>query len=91
MATTRIGFWSWIWSGRHCGVGQEVACYFNTGKTWLVSFDDSNNSNNSNSNNFISEKSLSECKYKIYTKFKITMTNIMYQNKESNTYIVEGQ
>ena len=23
VATTRIGFWSWIWSTRHCGLGQE--------------------------------------------------------------------
>ena len=28
MATTRIGFWTWIWSTRHCGLGQEVACSF---------------------------------------------------------------
>ena len=26
VATTRIGFWTWIWSTRHCGLGQEVAC-----------------------------------------------------------------
>ena len=28
---------------RHCGLGQEVACYFNAGKTQLVLFDQSNN------------------------------------------------
>ena len=28
VATTRIGFWTWIWSTRHCGLGQEVACWF---------------------------------------------------------------
>ena len=26
--TTWIGFWIWIWSTRHCGLGQEVACSF---------------------------------------------------------------
>ena len=28
---------------RHCGLGKEVACYFNAGKTQLVSFDRSIN------------------------------------------------
>ena len=28
VATTWIGFWTWIWSVRHCGLGQEVACWF---------------------------------------------------------------
>ena len=28
VAITRIGFWTWIWSVRHCGLGQEVACWF---------------------------------------------------------------
>ena len=28
VATTWIGFWTWIWSMRHCGLGQEVACWF---------------------------------------------------------------
>ena len=28
MATTRNGCWTWIWSTRHCGLGQEVACWF---------------------------------------------------------------
>ena len=37
VATIRIGFRYWIWSMRHCGLGQEVACCF------LVSFDQSNN------------------------------------------------
>ena len=39
---TRIGFWTWIWSTRHCGLGQEVV-YFNAGKTYLLLFDQSNN------------------------------------------------
>ena len=25
VAATRIGFWTWIWSTRHCGLAQEVA------------------------------------------------------------------
>ena len=25
VTTTRVGFWTWIWSMRHCGLGQEVA------------------------------------------------------------------
>ena len=28
VATTRIDFWTWIWSMRHCGLGLEVACWF---------------------------------------------------------------
>ena len=28
VATTWIGFWTWIWSTRHCGLGQEVPCWF---------------------------------------------------------------
>ena len=41
VATTRIGFWNWIWSTRHCGLGQEVACWFqcwknSTGFVWPV-------------------------------------------------------
>ena len=28
VTTTRISFWTWIWSTRHCGLGQEVACWF---------------------------------------------------------------
>ena len=28
MAATRIGFWTRIWSTRHCQLGQEVACWF---------------------------------------------------------------
>ena len=32
----------------------------------------------------------SKCKYKIYKKAKITMTNIIYQNKKSDIYIVKG-
>ena len=42
MVTTRIGFWTWTWSTRHCGLGHKAA-YFNAGKTQLVSFDWSNN------------------------------------------------
>ena len=44
MTTTRIGFWTLIESTRHCGLGQEVACWFNVEKPWLVLFDQSNNS-----------------------------------------------
>ena len=40
-ATTRIGFWTWIWSMRHCGLGHEGD--FNAGKIQLVSFDQSYN------------------------------------------------
>ena len=41
VATTRIGFWTWIWSTRHCGLGQEVPCWFQcwknlTGFIWPV-------------------------------------------------------
>ena len=32
VATTRIGFSTWIWSTTHCGLGQEVACWFNCWK-----------------------------------------------------------
>ena len=28
VATTTIGVWTWIWSARHCGLGQQVACWF---------------------------------------------------------------
>ena len=39
VATNRIGFWTWIWSMRHCGQGQEVVCWFqywknSTGFDW---------------------------------------------------------
>ena len=27
VAATRIDFWTWIWSTRHCGLGQEVNCW----------------------------------------------------------------
>ena len=38
---TRIGFWTWMWSMRHCGLGQEVACWLqcwksSTGFVWRV-------------------------------------------------------
>ena len=41
VAVTRIGFWTWIWSTRDCGQGQEVACWFQCWKNsvsfvWLV-------------------------------------------------------
>ena len=42
MVTTWISFWTWLWSTRHCGRRQKVACWF-AGKTRLVSFDWSNN------------------------------------------------
>ena len=44
VATTRVDLWIWIWSTRHCGLGQEVACWFHCWKTYLVSFYLSNNS-----------------------------------------------
>ena len=28
VATTKIGSWTWIWSKGDCGLGQEVACWF---------------------------------------------------------------
>ena len=28
VATARLGFWTWIWSGRHWVLGQEVSCCF---------------------------------------------------------------
>ena len=28
VATTRIGFWAWIWAMRHCGMKQEATCWF---------------------------------------------------------------
>ena len=37
-------FWTWIWSARHCGLGQKVACWCQWWKTQLVSFEPSNNS-----------------------------------------------
>ena len=43
VATTRISHWTWIWSKRDCGLGQEVASWFQNSKTQLVSFDRSNN------------------------------------------------
>ena len=42
-ATTRIGFWTWIWSLRHCRLGQKVACWFQCWKNSASSFDQSNN------------------------------------------------
>ena len=41
VATTRIDFW--IWSTRHCWVGQEATYWFQYWKTQLVSFERSNN------------------------------------------------
>ena len=43
VATTRIAFWTWIWSTRHCGSGRKRLVDFNAGKTQLVSIDGSNN------------------------------------------------
>ena len=40
---SRVGFWMWIWSTRHCELRQKVTVHFNAGKTWLVLFDWSNN------------------------------------------------
>ena len=41
VAITWIDFWTWIWSTTHCGLGQEVACWFqrwenSTGFVWVV-------------------------------------------------------
>ena len=38
-----IGFWTWIWSTRHCGLGRKWLVDFNAAKTQLVSFDQFNN------------------------------------------------
>ena len=37
------------------------------------------------------KKDYNNRKYKTYKKVRITMTNIMYQTKGSNTYRVKGQ
>ena len=43
VVTARIEFWTWIWSTRHCGLGQEVALLISKlEKLWLVPFDWSN-------------------------------------------------
>ena len=42
VATTRIGFWTWIWSTIHCGLGLEVARWFQCWKN-STSFDWSDN------------------------------------------------
>ena len=31
VATTQVGFWTWTWPTRHCGLGQEIAFWF---KCW---------------------------------------------------------
>ena len=41
VATTRSDFWTWIWSARHCGLEQKMACWFQCSKNatsfvWLV-------------------------------------------------------
>ena len=41
VATNKIGFWTWIWTTRHCRLGQEVACWFQCRKNstrfiWLL-------------------------------------------------------
>ena len=41
VATTRIGFWTWIWSTIHCGLGLEVARWFQCWKN-STSFDSDN-------------------------------------------------
>ena len=28
VTTTRVGFWTWIWLMRYCGLGPEVPCFF---------------------------------------------------------------
>ena len=43
VAATSIGFWTWIWSTRHCGLRKKWDVDFNTGKTELVSFEQFNN------------------------------------------------
>ena len=45
MTATWIGVWTWIWSTRHCGLGEGsgLLISFYAGKTQLVSFDWSNN------------------------------------------------
>ena len=43
MATNRTGFCAQIWSTRHFGLGQEVACWFQCWKNSTVSSDQSNN------------------------------------------------
>ena len=43
VATTWIGFWTWIWSTRHCGLGKKWLVNFNAVITWLVLFDQPNN------------------------------------------------
>ena len=42
VATSKTGLWTWIWSMRQCGLGQDVACWFQCWKNSLVSFDQSN-------------------------------------------------
>ena len=43
VVTARIEFCTWIWSTRHCGLGQEVALLISKlEKLWLVPFDWSN-------------------------------------------------
>ena len=44
VATTLFGFWTWIWSTRHCGLGKKWLVDFNAGKTQLILFDQSKNS-----------------------------------------------
>ena len=40
-ATTWTSFWTWIWSTKHYGLGQEVVCWFkfcekSAGFVWMV-------------------------------------------------------
>ena len=43
VATTLFGLWTWIWSVRHCRLGQKVACWFQCWKTQVLLFDPSTN------------------------------------------------
>ena len=41
VATTRFGFWTWIWSIIHCWLGREVTCWFqyyknSLGFIWMI-------------------------------------------------------
>ena len=42
-ATTRVGFWTWIWHTRHGRLRQEVACWFQCCKNPIIFFDWSTN------------------------------------------------
>ena len=42
-ATARVGFLTWIWPTRHCGLHHEVVYRSQCWKNWAVSFNYSNN------------------------------------------------